>query len=286
MYLLGNFAKFAEVLGRKFSDHKIQPVNMGVPVWGSYRERLLAAQALALQPDLLVVYSGHNEFFENFMVRKNPGFWMKARTFVLSVSRGAQAISWAADRAAGAWLERGMIRLHEGNSRIPWKMNIGTGEGFAVSKRDEWLEFFRQNLEAMVAMYRAASVPVLLVTTGFNREIKPQYGLHSPDHAVAFWKDGMRLKKEGRVREAREMLEKAGEWDFRKSSPATNLRVKWAAERSGAHFYDFDSDLVLATNGIPGDAHFFDQCHLRSPKWTDFLQEKLAERAGEILREK
>lgn len=283
MFLMAYFKKFAEVLERKFPGRKIQPINMGVPMWGSYRERLLAAQALTLQPDLLVMYSGHNEFYENFMNRKNSGFWLQARAHVLSISRGAQVISWAADRAASALMERGMRRLYEGHSRISWNLNFGTGEGFVISKRDEWLEFFQQNLEAIAKMYRAAAVPVLLVTTGFNREIKPLFGRHSPDHAIAFWKNGLRLKREGRQREAREALEMAGEWDLRKSSPATNLRVKWAAERSGAHFYDFDSDLVMATNGIPGDDHFFDQCHLRSPKWTDFLQEKLAERAGVIL---
>jgi tetratricopeptide (TPR) repeat protein len=55
------------------SSHAWEVINCGGISYASYREAMLVAEIIKYQPDLIIVYSGHNEFLEERTYRKTAG---------------------------------------------------------------------------------------------------------------------------------------------------------------------------------------------------------------------
>lgn len=145
----------------------VEVVNLGRRGYGSGRVRLLVPQALALEPDLLLVYSGHNEFVEaSFRLDLELASGASAGGALhgiegvarhLAVYRALQgrfAERAGATRAARRPQEQAFE--HEKFAALPWE---GTLEKYAE---------YRANLEAMVADARGAGVPLVLCTVAGN----------------------------------------------------------------------------------------------------------------------
>ena len=62
-YLLGR------ALGASWPDRQVESINAGAMSYGSHRLRILVAELLEHDPDVLVIYSGHNEFVERRFYR-------------------------------------------------------------------------------------------------------------------------------------------------------------------------------------------------------------------------
>lgn len=145
----------------------VEVINLGRRGYGSGRVRVLLPQALELDPDLLVVYSGHNEFVEaSFRMDLEAasgaveGGALHAIDGVVNGLASYRALQgWFADRAGQQLAERrpqAQAFEHEKFLGLPWE---GTLEKF-----DE----YRANLKSMVADARAAGVPIVLCTVAGN----------------------------------------------------------------------------------------------------------------------
>lgn len=58
-------------LKKVFPDRKIEVINAAGGTYGSHRVRLLFDELIEYQPNLIVLYSGNNEFLENFVFRRS-----------------------------------------------------------------------------------------------------------------------------------------------------------------------------------------------------------------------
>ncbi|QDU65379.1 GDSL-type esterase/lipase family protein [Engelhardtia mirabilis] len=145
----------------------VEVINLGRRGYGSGRVRVLLPQALELEPDLLVVYSGHNEFVEaSFRMDLEQASGEVEGGSLAAVDRIARNLAsyrslqgWFGDRAGLEQAERRPQEQtfeHEKFLGLEWEQTVAK------------FEEYRKNLETMVADARAAGVPILLCTVAGN----------------------------------------------------------------------------------------------------------------------
>lgn len=151
--LLPDFILQEELRAR--DERAWEVINLGRRGYGSERVRILLDQALELRPDLLVIYSGHNEFVER-------GF-----------------ASEVAERRGAAWLPR----LHVVEQVRDWFARARPPE--VLDRRDpglratqpaettRHLEAYAANLRHMARAAHARGIPVLLCTPLGNPLVAP-----------------------------------------------------------------------------------------------------------------
>ncbi len=187
---VGPEAAFAGVIERQlaaaFPDHPVEVVNLGCPGWASPRVANLVRGLVRLEPDLLIVYSGHNEMLGGqlgerptlgrrerltaALLRFSPSFaWLH---HALSRARnGREARLRESDQAAtaGRVLVYDPLNLPAADRHLPPP---------ALARHAA--EVYGRNLRAMVDTARGAGVPILFLMPVANLMLPPAYSAH-PD---------------------------------------------------------------------------------------------------------
>ena len=173
-----------DLLAATDPDKKFEVINAGGISYASYRIVPLVKECLQYEPDLIIVYTGHNEFLER---RTYSGLFRQGGTLVAVRSvveklRVYQALKRLAERIVPG-LSSGSTRGTgtKTNSPCPDKTVLkdevnailDRSAGLDLYHRDEEftrgvVEHFAHNLRAMVALCRQAGVPVFFVIPGEN----------------------------------------------------------------------------------------------------------------------
>ncbi len=150
------------------SSHAWEVVNCGGVSYASYRLVPILEEILRHEPDLIIIYTGHNEFLE-------------ARTFDHVKSRGAAvntALGWAARLRTFTLMRQAYFRLQgtpadvppQGRPVLPTEVEAELDFGGAMDNyhRDEdhrngVIAQYRFNLRRMIQIARNAGVEVILV---------------------------------------------------------------------------------------------------------------------------
>jgi tetratricopeptide (TPR) repeat protein len=163
------FPRFlAEALEASRPERTVEVVNAAAMSYGSHRLRILAAEILQYDPDLLIVYGGHNEFVERRFYRDRID-----RPRRLDLARLVLA-RWR--------LYSALVRLYERRLGPPPRDagNRTTGELLGIdvvrehsvdvddASRAGALRHFEDNLSALLELARKAGVPVVLCTVPSN----------------------------------------------------------------------------------------------------------------------
>ena len=241
-----------EMLAEVDSDRKWEVINAGGISYASYRVALLMEELTRYEPDLFIVYTGHNEFLER-------------RTYspVLGVPRFVTRLGGLAARlrlfAVGKRLLEGGARGRTEQSMLPGEVDtiLEHSVGPAAYSRDEQqrqlaVEHFQFNLNRMIDIARSAGARVVLIAPESNLRscspfksqagdgLKPRKAAHlqrlleeadsledakaalelldravslDPRYAEARYRRGRALFALGRYEEARSELEQALEED-------------------------------------------------------------------------
>lgn len=146
-----------------------QVINLGANGYGSSRVRIIFDQALdVLEPDLVVVYSGHNEFVEK-------GFEMD-----LGDHWPSPMVRGAAERALETHLFNTALNAFapeapkkRAGTPEEWHWEYAKFADIDYAETLAYLEGYRANLTAMAARARAEGVPMVLSTIVYNRFAMP-----------------------------------------------------------------------------------------------------------------
>lgn len=166
----------------------VEAVNLGCPGWASDRVANLMPTALALQPDLVIVYVGHNELLGRLAAPPAPLRDLSAR--LLSVS---SLYSWAWHLRARRQLDAAQARGEDAAALaagqvpvfdpvlLPKEQQVlpTTAEVDAAAAR------YRANLVRMASRAREAGVPLLFVVPAANLLMPPAVSAHPPGFASA-----------------------------------------------------------------------------------------------------
>lgn len=146
------------------ADRGWEIINLGREGYGSERVAILLEQALVLEPDVIVLYSGHNEFVEaGFRAElAEAGAELQADTLTALASQlrlfGVLKQALAPPPPPPEQVDRADPAARQ----IPWSLT------------QAHYEQYRQNLTRMCAAAHAADVPVILCTLVSN-PLSPPY---------------------------------------------------------------------------------------------------------------
>jgi hypothetical protein len=149
-----------ELLNASGAPDQYEVINLGRHGYGSERERLLFEQALALEPDVVFLYSGHNEFIEKeyrAKVEGREGEWIRKATETLRDLKTVDLVASEMRRA--------------GKEAVPDASAHSFEQFFAAyttAQRDAVYDAFRDNLTAICRLGHERGVRVVLGTNVRN----------------------------------------------------------------------------------------------------------------------
>jgi tetratricopeptide (TPR) repeat protein len=209
-----------ELLPPASGDDRWEVINAGGISYASYRAAALMEELAQYEPDLFVVYTGHNEFLEDRTygdLRRKPAL-LRQTAALLARSRTGSLI----------------YRLAPGARRPPKDRAVLPAEVDAVLDRtvgpssyhrdDAWraqvLAHFEANLARMADLARSCGAEFVLVVPAVNlKDCSPFKSEHSDDLSesrLAEWNDLSRRADE---------LERAGRWDEALAASEEALRI-------------------------------------------------------------
>ncbi|HUI64338.1 MAG TPA: tetratricopeptide repeat protein [Bacteroidota bacterium] len=160
----GSFASFLrQRLSNVFPDRRIEIINIGMTGTNSYTVLDLAHELPAYEPDLLLVYDGHNEFYGGLGVQSR-GVLGGNRFTTMAYLRLLHFRIFVLLRDAYSWL--GAI-VHPASQDAPRDVSLESlAQGKEVPYRStvylEALSIFRDNLAELTAFCREHHLPLIL----------------------------------------------------------------------------------------------------------------------------
>jgi tetratricopeptide (TPR) repeat protein len=175
-------AYLEQALARSFPDLDFEVINVGAHAYAAYRVRLILEQVLRFEPDLVVLYSGNNEFLEH-------------RRYLALSSALARTVTLASHSVLFRWLRSTIVSSFFPENSLSARRREGALEGLASKMQQQALELRRDpmqlarveehyahSLRSMVEAARRAGVPVVLATVPVNlRDWRPNASLNRLD---------------------------------------------------------------------------------------------------------
>jgi lysophospholipase L1-like esterase len=186
---VGAEAAYIELLGKKISDSTGRPVeslNLACAGFASDRVAALLPTALALDPDLVVVYVGHNEMLvgsDGPAAGLTPALRLRAALLARSSlfawldhawTRALRGAETERVREEVAALEAGQIPTF-----VPEAVPAARRAAPSTEFRGHAAARYRENLEKIAAEARAARVPLLFVLPVANLRWPPGLSFHA-----------------------------------------------------------------------------------------------------------
>ena len=190
-YYGGSFSRMLEQrLQQTFPERTIEVVNTAMAAVNSYTMLDFVDEIIARQPDAVLIYAGHNEFYGAMGVGSTKSLgWSRVlvnlylRLQDLRIVQGLRALMGRAatglgGRAPGERPGRTLMEEMVGEQRIPYRARLYR-QGLAQ---------FRGNLRDLLARYRVHHIPVFIGTVASNeRTHKPFISGLAPGTDAAAW---------------------------------------------------------------------------------------------------
>lgn len=189
-YYGGAFSRMLQQrLQRTFSDRKIEVINTAMAAVNSFTLRDLAADIVAYEPDAVLIYAGHNEYYgalgvgsaeslgrlpfmTNLYLRLRPLRTVQGIRAVL-----AQTATLFGSREAGDLPGNTLMERMVAEQSIPYASDL-----YQMGERQ-----FAANLNGLLAFYKKHDVPVFIGTVASNERFRPFISEVSKPNEQAAW---------------------------------------------------------------------------------------------------
>jgi tetratricopeptide (TPR) repeat protein/lysophospholipase L1-like esterase len=267
----GNFARYIrDRLELLFPENYIEVINLGITATNSYTIRDLLPGVLEQNPDLILIYAGHNEYYGAFGVGSTENFgnsrdlvnfliWLNKFKSVELLKNMTNAIMSLLARDTDMDFNQGgtlMARIVK-EQFIPFNSEL-----FTVG-----IEQFRGNLEDILQMTNQASVPVVIGTLVSNlKDQKPfiSIGTNANEFADSVYNRAKYKLKSGNYKIADSLFRKAKDLDALRFRAPENINqiIKSLALKYNCGLVDVDSifnanspDRIVGKNLIVDHLH-------------------------------
>jgi hypothetical protein len=235
----------------------VEIINCGGLSYGSHRLVLIAAEVLEYDPDLMLIYSGHNEFeeLEQFKLAKP---WTAPLQDVLSYSAVFRLVR---DRMTALQVSR---LQQERNARILQESIPDSSRAWGYAFSDEELaqrmDTYRGNLGHIIEMAQARGVKVVIGTVPSNL-MRP--ALHG-EPGARYEAEVLPLFDAGEHEEGKQRAQAIlSQVPRHQSSDAENAIIRELAVQHGVALADVEQAVIAREpHGVPGETMFGDHCHL------------------------
>lgn len=296
----------AEVLQQTLEHELMRPigvVNMGMPGTGSAREVSTVREAIGISTDVIVYYTGHNEFGDMSRRRSyvQPPLGMRPPYRNLRTAQFAWWLGNQFDAPDNAGRFMGLSESHD----LAALRDLVVMRSYDAAQRRQVYEDLERNVRAIIKLATDSGVKLFICTSPYNlrlsvwspaapalfdhlsdRSLDAIAKLDDDDSSAAAVLLGERLLKQGQTQAAREMFEQAVS-TTRKPTRATrevNAVLSKAAAETNTPLIDLKGAIdAMAPDGLPGNETFTDQCHLY-PAGNRRLLETMAAALAPALR--
>ncbi len=234
-------------------------INAGGSSYGSHRLVPWAAEMLGYEPDLVLLYTGNNEFEElhQLQLAQVERVWLQERIYQLAFFR------FLRDRTA--WFQiRQLQSAH--NRQILARDNLDTPRSrpdiaqLPHGEIIERMEKFRANLATIITLCQANDVPVVIGTVPSNL-IRPELysgtGYEEYEPVRELFAAGAYIKG---AQLARRVLQ---DIIHHQATDRENTAIRSLAKEFGIPLADVEAAIVEAEpHHVPGETLFHDHCHL------------------------
>ena len=229
-----------DALQETYPQRKIEVINVSAHAFAAYRVRLIFQEVIRYEPDLIIIYSGNNEFVEK-RVYGGPPSWLKPvaeamnRLYLVRRVKGSSL-------GRRLWPENSLLAEERQHVAYEQWSKI---EQIALDLRKEPDQFkqvqehYRFSISSMVAAARERHVPVVLLTVPVNlRHWRPNVS-YQPLQGDAlrrwegFYLDGQRLLHLEKAEKAVLVLQKAAQ--LASVHANTQFLLGKALETAGRH---------------------------------------------------
>ena len=262
---LGRFASLSGMLGQRFKrlypDHDIEFISVALSAVNSYALLDFTDEVLDVDPDLVLIYAGHNEFL---------GIMGVASTFSGGGARWLQIAQLELKHLRLFQLMRRLVApaQRESESTVGKTLMARVAAGKAISRSspdfDRGVAQFSANLAAILDRFADAGVPVVLGTLVSNERDQAPLGREGNEDAQQAYASAQGFERQGDLLEARAAYRQARDLDvlrFRAPS-AFNVVIRQAAARAGVHLADVESLFrAHSAGGILGKTLFYEHVH-------------------------
>ena len=255
-YIQGNIQDLAKRLDKADTRGRhFEIINMGGAAYGSHRLLKVAQEIINYEPDLVLVYIGHNEFEE----LEQQELAAPQRAAVQREVYKSAAMRLLRDTAANARIAYMRIRTFLANlpPEVNWMATFG--HDFSPGEIDQRMAAYRKNMGDILALCRDHRVPVIMgvmATNLWKPDLLEKYKDSKEEiarrYAAGDYQGGMAL--------ARKML---GSTTHHQASDTENGIIRDLAKEYGVTLVDIEAAIAKAEpHGVPGETLFNDRCHV------------------------
>lgn len=234
---------------------RFEIINLGGLAYGSHRLRIVASEILGYDPDLVLIYAGHNEFEE-----------IKHQELVDTDRMSAQkaAYSLAMLRTLrDLWATIDMVRRTRQAEKMELKPEVdfiaAAGHVFTPEEIAERMALYQENLEAIATACNERNVPVIISTVATN--------LWAPDLPRRFADEKEQIATrytsgnyEAGMDIARDVLARS---ERHQASDVENSIIREVAAKHKMSLIEGEALIMEAEpHGVPGETLLSDRCHL------------------------
>ncbi len=254
VYNLENFLYLSDKLNKSFPKQSIRIINIGGNSYGSTRLLLHLNEIIEYQPDVILLYSGHNEFEEKYINDRffKDNIFTKMNDWLFSVSRLYQLMSKIINSLQ-----------HAKMVSFPPKINVTWGITF---DKEAVYQNYERNIAEMIDIARKNNKKIIVSTVAYNRMVPP-FKPKDDSYEACFLNTS---------EYENECLSDALDSDLQphRATKTSNQIVKKVAERYDVSLIDFDNIIINASqNNVVGHDLFADHSHL-NPSGNRILQEE------------
>ena len=175
-----------------FPLKKIDVINVAASTYASYRVRVVFDEVINYEPDLVLIYSGNNEFLEKILYRENRqlGNPWKHIAIVRTVYHVFSGVN----------KKKQVIDIEHYEPTFLIDVALGNTSKLKISpvQSQQVLEHYRYNLRAMVEQAQKKHIPVMLMTVPVNlRDWRPHASIHNDELDTMQLYRWQRLYREG-----------------------------------------------------------------------------------------
>lgn len=152
-------ARMEAILQRELPDRNVEVLNCGVIAVNSLSVLDMVRQSPAVQPDLIVVHTGHNEFYGPGGVGSNAAS-VPAFLFPVATGMRRSRLFQLLQRV----LPAGTVNAASPQASLPASVEIGLGNSLFAKAE----VVYRNNLRKMSAAAQSAKIPILFTTVSSN----------------------------------------------------------------------------------------------------------------------
>lgn len=264
---LGSFSHYlSDRLKLVYPSSKIEVVNLGLTAVNSFTLRDLFPGVLDQQPDLILIYTGHNEYYGALGVgsMESLGTSREMVNFLLYLNKFKTAILIRN-------IIRGILKLFSGDEGASGTlMSRMAKDQFIEYESDTYrkgIEQFEGNMEDILVMAKEKNVPVVLSTLVSNLKDQPPFvSIKSEKYPPAgtIFKQAELSLNSGNIEAADSLFRFAKDLDgLRFRAPEElNIKIKSLCGRFNLPLVDADSAFAFVSSGnIVGNNLMTDHLH-------------------------